>query len=57
MYVSYDWNLRTTPQPTFAFQIVAGKLKNFSKKSFDTTTADFDYDYNSIMHYGPYFFR
>lgn len=36
---------------------LTGKLKNFSKKSFDTTTADFDYDYASIMHYGPLFFR
>ncbi|XP_059088015.1 zinc metalloproteinase nas-31-like [Tigriopus californicus] len=33
-----------------------GKLSNFRKKTFDTTTADFDYDYDSIMHYGPYFF-
>lgn len=33
-----------------------GKLKNFEKKTFDTTSADFDYDYNSIMHYGPLFF-
>lgn len=33
-----------------------GKLKNFQKKTFDTTSADFDYDYNSIMHYGSLFF-
>jgi len=33
-----------------------GKLKNFSMKTFDTTTVDFDYDYASIMHYGPLFF-
>lgn len=33
-----------------------GKMSNFRKKTFDTTTADFDYDYDSIMHYGPYFF-
>eukprot|EP00095_Tigriopus_kingsejongensis_P007144 maker-scaffold300_size216557-snap-gene-0.12 protein:Tk07144 transcript:maker-scaffold300_size216557-snap-gene-0.12-mRNA-1 annotation:"zinc metalloproteinase nas-12 precursor" len=34
-----------------------GKMSNFRKKTFDTTTADFSYDYDSIMHYGPYFFR
>lgn len=33
-----------------------GKLKNFSMKTYDTTTVDFDYDYASIMHYGPLFF-
>lgn len=33
-----------------------GKNKNFQKKTLDTTTVDFDYDYNSIMHYGPLFF-
>lgn len=33
-----------------------GKLNNFQKKTFDTTSTEFDYDYNSIMHYGQYFF-
>ena len=42
---------------TFSLSYFSGKLKNFEKKTFDTTSADFDYDYNSIMHYGPLFFR
>lgn len=33
-----------------------GKLVNFATKSDDETSRNFDYDYNSIMHYGPYFF-
>ena len=41
----------------FSILRFAGKLKNFQKKTFDTTSADFDYDYNSIMHYGSLFFR
>ena len=32
-------------------------MKNFEKKHLDTTTVDFDYDYDSIMHYGTLFFR
>ena len=39
------------------FFFFSGKNKNFQKKTLDTTTVDFDYDYNSIMHYGPLFFR
>ena len=34
-----------------------GKQKNFHTKGDDKTTRNFDYDYNSIMHYGPYYFR
>lgn len=35
----------------------AGKWGNFDKRTPETTNADFAYDYDSIMHYGPYFFR
>ena len=34
-----------------------GKQKNFHTKGDDTTTRNFEYDYDSIMHYGPYYFR
>ncbi len=34
-----------------------GKLSNFETKSDDDTTRNFEYDFESIMHYGPYFFR
>ena len=34
-----------------------GKYANFFTKSDDETSRNFDYDYKSIMHYGPYFFR
>jgi hypothetical protein len=30
---------------------------NFNKQSLRNTTYNFEYDYNSIMHYGQYFFR
>lgn len=33
-----------------------GKWGNFDKRTPETTSADFAYDYGSIMHYGPYFF-
>lgn len=33
-----------------------GKYANFFTKSDDETSRNFDYDYKSIMHYGPYFF-
>jgi len=33
-----------------------GKFANFFTKSDDETARNFDYDYKSIMHYGPYFF-
>lgn len=33
-----------------------GKFGNFFTKSDDETSRNFGYDYNSIMHYGPYFF-
>ena len=36
---------------------VLGKLSNFVTKTDDDTTRNFEYDYESIMHYGPYFFR
>ena len=42
-----DWN----------FNCVPGKWSNFDKRTPETTNADFAYDYDSIMHYGPYFFR
>lgn len=29
---------------------------NFDKQSLENTTYSFEYDYNSIMHYGRYFF-
>ena len=36
---------------------LSGKLSNFVTKTDDDTTRNFEYDYESIMHYGPYFFR
>jgi len=30
---------------------------NFNKQSLWNTTYNFEYDYDSIMHYGQYFFR
>jgi hypothetical protein len=30
---------------------------NFNKQSLENTTYNFQYDYDSIMHYGQYFFR
>ena len=39
------------------FNYVPGKWSNFDKRTPETTNADFAYDYDSIMHYGPYFFR
>jgi hypothetical protein len=30
---------------------------NFNKQSLQNTTYNFEYDYDSIMHYGQYFFR
>ena len=35
----------------------AGKFANFRTMTDRETARNFDYDYNSIMHYGPYFFR
>lgn len=29
---------------------------NFEKQSLENTTYSFEYDYDSIMHYGKYFF-
>ena len=37
--------------------MISGRIVNFQKKTFDTTVTKFDYDYDSIMHYGPYSFR
>ena len=34
-----------------------GKFANFRTMRDGETSRNFDYDYNSIMHYGPYFFR
>ncbi|KAJ8890676.1 hypothetical protein PR048_010185 [Dryococelus australis] len=36
--------------------ICKGYKKNFKKQSLENTTYAFEYDYNSIMHYGKYFF-
>jgi len=33
-----------------------GKFANFRTMTDGETARNFDYDYNSIMHYGPYFF-
>nr|CAD7195338.1 unnamed protein product [Timema douglasi] len=33
-----------------------GFKKNFDKQSLENATYNFEYDYNSIMHYGKYFF-
>ena len=41
----------------YNFNCVSGKWGNFDKRTPETTKADFAYDYDSIMHYGPYFFR
>ena len=41
----------------FCISLIVGKIVNFRKKHFDTTVAEFEYDYNSIMHYGPLSFR
>jgi hypothetical protein len=30
---------------------------NFNKESLQNTTYSFEYDYNSIMHYGQFYFR
>ena len=38
-------------------QILSGKFANFRTMTDGETARNFDYDYNSIMHYGPYFFR
>ena len=34
-----------------------GYRSNFNKQSLENTTYGFEYDYDSIMHYGRYFFR
>jgi hypothetical protein len=39
---------------TFGF---TGKIANFRTMTDSETSRNFDYDYSSIMHYGPYFFR
>ena len=36
---------------------LAALLHNFDKQSLANTTYKYDYDYNSIMHYGTHFFR
>ena len=38
-------------------QPFSGKFANFRTMRDGETARNFDYDYNSIMHYGPYFFR
>ena len=37
--------------------MISGKWKNFNKMSYEKATVQFDYDYDSIMHYGPLYFR
>jgi hypothetical protein len=37
--------------------VFAEYRNNFNKQSLRNTTYNFEYDYNSIMHYGQYFFR
>ncbi len=37
--------------------IVSEFRNNFDKQSLDNTTYKFEYDYDSIMHYGKNFFR
>ena len=37
--------------------MLSGKFANFRTMTDGETARNFDYDYNSIMHYGPYFFR
>ena len=34
-----------------------GKHGNFNFQNDDDSTRNFNYDYNSIMHYGPFYFR
>ena len=36
---------------------ISAFLSNFDKQSLDNTTYKFEYDYDSIMHYGKNFFR
>ena len=38
-------------------RFLSGKFANFRTMTDGETARNFDYDYNSIMHYGPYFFR
>jgi len=40
----------------FSVNVIQPFLHNFDKQSLDNTTFIYDYDYNSIMHYGPDFF-
>jgi len=40
----------------FSVNVIPPFLHNFDKQSLDNTTFIYDYDYNSIMHYGPDFF-
>ncbi|KAJ4431988.1 hypothetical protein ANN_20597 [Periplaneta americana] len=37
--------------------IIPEYRSNFNKQSLENTTYNFEYDYDSIMHYGQYFFR
>lgn len=36
--------------------IIPAFLSNFDKQSLDNTTYSFEYDYDSIMHYGKFYF-
>lgn len=36
--------------------IIPQFVSNFEKQSLDNTTYSFEYDYDSIMHYGKYYF-
>lgn len=37
--------------------MIAEFRNNFDKQSLENTTYKFEYDYDSIMHYGKNFFR
>ena len=37
--------------------VLTAFLHNFDKQSLKNTTYEFEYDYDSIMHYGTHFFR
>merc|ERR1712071_384182 len=41
----------------FSVNVIQPFLHNFDKQSLENTTFTYDYDYNSIMHYGANFFR
>ena len=48
----------TVPSPYFTLnrKFLPEFKNNFDKQSLENTTYSFEYDYDSIMHYGKYFF-